>query len=77
MRVAEFFRPTVMSCGAAPSSYSTRFLVSVDHAVVPVDGGDTYAPVPDAAWRVTEDTPWRTSASGLRYRIRTYTRGAR
>ncbi|MEU2563601.1 dihydrofolate reductase [Streptomyces longispororuber] len=36
--------------------------------------GDTYAPVPGPAWTVAEDTDWRTSTSGLRYRIRRYHR---
>ncbi|MEV0173511.1 dihydrofolate reductase [Streptomyces sp. NPDC050803] len=36
--------------------------------------GDTYAPVPDPSWQVTEDQGWQSSASGLRYRIRKYTR---
>ncbi|MGI5346847.1 dihydrofolate reductase [Streptomyces sp. CA-250714] len=36
--------------------------------------GDTYAPTPDPTWKVTEDNGWQSSTSGLRYRIRTYTR---
>ncbi|GAA3491518.1 dihydrofolate reductase [Streptomyces cremeus] len=36
--------------------------------------GDTYAPVPGPAWRAAEDQDWQTSTSGLRYRIRRYTR---
>ncbi|MFD0277284.1 dihydrofolate reductase [Kitasatospora sp. NPDC127111] len=36
--------------------------------------GDTYAPTLDPGWSITEDGGWRSSASGLRYRIRMYTR---
>ncbi|QNP75508.1 dihydrofolate reductase [Streptomyces roseirectus] len=36
--------------------------------------GDTYAPVPDASWKVTEDRGWQVSTTGLRYRIRMYAR---
>nr|WP_206314305.1 dihydrofolate reductase [Streptomyces coryli] len=37
--------------------------------------GDTYAPALDPAWQMSEDKGWQTSAtSGLRFRIRTYTR---
>ncbi|MFC5667209.1 dihydrofolate reductase [Kitasatospora misakiensis] len=36
--------------------------------------GDTYAPAIDPAWTLTEDRGPQTSTSGLRYRIRTYTR---
>ncbi|MEU8589068.1 dihydrofolate reductase [Streptomyces sp. NPDC048664] len=52
-------------------------VLSVTEVDTAVDG-DTYAPTPDAAaWAVTEDTGWRTSTSGLRYRIRGYAKGAR
>jgi dihydrofolate reductase len=37
-------------------------------------GGDVYAPAVDASWTVSEDTGWQSSTSGLRYRIRRYTR---
>ncbi|MEU6238311.1 dihydrofolate reductase [Kitasatospora sp. NPDC047058] len=37
--------------------------------------GDTYAPAVDPEWRTSGDEGWRLSTSGLRYRIRTYTRG--
>nr|WP_282959651.1 hypothetical protein [Streptomyces griseorubiginosus] len=36
--------------------------------------GDTYAPPLGPTWRVTEDKSWQSSVSGLRYRIRRYTR---
>ncbi|MGP3989222.1 dihydrofolate reductase [Streptomyces sp. 3N207] len=36
--------------------------------------GDIYAPTPDPTWKVAEDKGWQSSTSGLRYRIRTYTR---
>ncbi|KOV74766.1 dihydrofolate reductase [Streptomyces sp. AS58] len=36
--------------------------------------GDTYAPTLDPAWEVTDDTGWQSSTSGLRYRIRGYSR---
>jgi dihydrofolate reductase len=36
--------------------------------------GDVYAPAVDASWTVSEDTGWQSSTSGLRYRIRRYTR---
>ncbi|MFD9306257.1 dihydrofolate reductase [Streptomyces sp. NPDC060048] len=48
-------------------------MLSVTEVDSPVKG-DTYAPVPDATWSVAEDEGWRTSASGLRYRIRRYAR---
>ncbi|WP_030562956.1 dihydrofolate reductase [Streptomyces aureocirculatus] len=55
----------------AALEYATTLSVTeVDSAV----DGDTYAPKPDATWRVAEDTGWLSSTSGLRYRIRTYTR---
>ncbi|QDQ09961.1 dihydrofolate reductase [Streptomyces spectabilis] len=55
----------------AAMEYATTLSVTeVDTAV----DGDTYAPTPDATWKVTEDKGWQTSTSGLRYRIRTYTR---
>ncbi|WP_327350623.1 dihydrofolate reductase [Streptomyces sp. NBC_01304] len=36
--------------------------------------GDTYAPTLDPTWQVAEDGGWRSSTSGVRYRIRRYTR---
>lgn len=36
--------------------------------------GDTHAPELDPAWTVAEDGGWQSSVTGLRYRIRTYTR---
>ena len=36
--------------------------------------GDTYAPIPDPSWRIAEDNGWQFSTTGLRYRIRRYTR---
>jgi dihydrofolate reductase len=36
--------------------------------------GDAYAPAPGPEWSVAEDTGWRSSSAGPRYRIRTYTR---
>ncbi|HEY3686967.1 MAG TPA: dihydrofolate reductase [Streptosporangiaceae bacterium] len=55
----------------AAMAYATTLAVTeVDTAV----DGDTHAPVPGPEWEVAEETGWRTSASGLRYRIRKYTR---
>ncbi|WP_086832076.1 dihydrofolate reductase [Streptomyces sp. NRRL B-24572] len=48
----------------------TLSVTEVDTPVV----GDTYAPSLDADWRIAEDTGWRDSTTGLRYRIRRYTR---
>ncbi|MER7949339.1 dihydrofolate reductase [Streptomyces sp. NPDC096079] len=36
--------------------------------------GDTYAPAVDADWETAEDSGWQQSTTGLRYRIRRYTR---
>lgn len=36
--------------------------------------GDVYAPAVDTSWTLSEDTGWQSSTSGLRYRIRRYTR---
>lgn len=47
--------------------------LSVTEVDSPVEG-DTYAPTPDAAWNLAEDAGWLSSTSGLRYRIRRYTR---
>ncbi|KUF15140.1 dihydrofolate reductase [Streptomyces silvensis] len=55
---------------AALEHATTLSVTEVDATV----DGDTYAPTLDAGWQVTEDSGWLTSTSGLRYRIRTYTR---
>lgn len=49
---------------------TTLSVTEVDTPVV----GDTYAPSVDPDWQVSEDTGWRDSTTGLRYRIRRYTR---
>ncbi|MFB7671491.1 dihydrofolate reductase [Kitasatospora purpeofusca] len=49
---------------------STLSVTEVDLSVQ----GDTYAPAVGPAWTVTEDGGPQTSASGVRYRIRTYAR---
>ncbi len=36
--------------------------------------GDTFAPVPDATWQVSEGGGWQSAKSGLRYRFRMYAR---
>ncbi|GGP94081.1 dihydrofolate reductase [Streptomyces melanogenes] len=55
----------------AALGYATMLSVTeVDTAV----DGDVYAPTPGPQWRSAEDTGWQHSASGLRYRIRLYTR---
>lgn len=55
---------------AALGHATTLSVTEVDTTV----DGDTYAPVLDSTWKVTEDKGWQTSTSGLRYRIRGYTR---
>lgn len=51
--------------------YATMLSVTeVDFAV----DGDTYAPTPDPGWKVADGQGWQSSTSGLRYRIRRYTR---
>ncbi|WP_436771092.1 dihydrofolate reductase [Yinghuangia sp. YIM S09857] len=55
---------------AALEHATTLWVTDVDVVVE----GDTYAPVPDESWRVTEDSGRQTSASGLRYRIRRFAR---
>ncbi|MEU9295133.1 dihydrofolate reductase [Streptomyces sp. NPDC048266] len=47
--------------------------LSVTEVDVPVTG-DTYAPVLDPAWQLTDDTGWQLSTTSLRYRVRRYTR---
>ncbi|MEU9112820.1 dihydrofolate reductase [Streptomyces sp. NPDC048483] len=55
----------------AALGYATMLSVTeVDSTV----SGDTYAPIPDPTWKVAEDKGWQSSTSGLRYRIRRYTR---
>lgn len=55
----------------AASGYATT--LSVTEVDVTVDG-DTYAPALAPDWTVVEDKGWQSSTSGLRYRIRRYTR---
>ncbi|OON80086.1 dihydrofolate reductase [Streptomyces tsukubensis] len=56
---------------AALEHATTLSVTEVDLAV----DGDTYAPTrADPTWRTTEDSGWQTSTTGLRYRIRGYTR---
>ncbi|MFJ2738441.1 dihydrofolate reductase [Streptomyces sp. NPDC087440] len=58
------------------------YRAALDHAtllsVTEIDTtvtGDTHAPVPGPEWRTAAgDQDWQTSTSGLRYRIRRYTR---
>ncbi|WP_354644659.1 dihydrofolate reductase [Kitasatospora camelliae] len=47
--------------------------LSVTEIDLAVDG-DTYAPALDPGWEVATDGGWQSSASGLRFRIRTHTR---
>lgn len=51
--------------------YATMLSVTDIDTVV---DGDTYAPAPGPTWKVAEDQGWQSSALGLRYRIRRYTR---
>ena len=55
---------------AALAHATTLAVTEIDTAVA----GDTYAPVPGPGWRVAEDGEWQVSRSGLRYRIRGFTR---
>ncbi|MFJ9614318.1 dihydrofolate reductase [Streptomyces noursei] len=55
----------------AALEYATT--LSVTEIDSPVSG-DVYAPVPGPTWKVAEDKGWQSSTSGLRYRIRRYTR---
>ncbi|WP_406346189.1 dihydrofolate reductase [Streptomyces sp. NBC_00648] len=58
----------------AALGYATTLSVTeVDAAV----DGDAYAPTLGPEWKVAEDQGWQSSASGLRYRIRRYTRTGR
>ncbi|MET7355832.1 dihydrofolate reductase [Streptomyces mirabilis] len=55
----------------AALGYATTLSVTeVDSTVK----GDIYAPTLGPTWKVAEDQGWQSSASGLRYRIRKYTR---
>ncbi|CAM5680319.1 dihydrofolate reductase [Streptomyces tanashiensis] len=49
---------------------TTLSVTEVDTALA----GDTYAPAIGADWEIAEDSGWRDSTTGLRYRIRRYTR---
>lgn len=53
--------------------HATTLSVTEVDTTVP---GDTYAPTPGPQWQPAEDRGWATSTTGLRYRIRTYTRPA-
>ncbi|WBB59516.1 dihydrofolate reductase [Streptomyces sp. WMMC500] len=55
---------------AALPHATTLSVTEVDTAVA----GDTYAPAPGPEWRLAEDGGWQLSRTGLRYRIRTFTR---
>ncbi|MFE9403447.1 dihydrofolate reductase [Streptomyces sp. NPDC006530] len=55
---------------AALAHATTLSVTEVETSV----SGDTYAPTPGPQWQPAEDRGWETSTSGLRYRIRTYTR---
>ncbi|MFF8377875.1 dihydrofolate reductase [Streptomyces sp. NPDC015661] len=48
----------------------TLSVTEVDTAI----DGDTYAPAVEADWEVADDSGWQDSTTGLRYRIRRYTR---
>jgi dihydrofolate reductase len=68
-------------CTAWVTGGGEIYRAALDHAtmlsVTEVDAmvdGDVYAPAVDASWTVSEDTGWQSSTSGLRYRIRRYTR---
>ena len=57
------------------------YRAALDHATVlsvtevgVTAGGNVYAPAVDASWTVSGDTGWESSTSGLRYRIRRYSR---
>ncbi|MFC9665429.1 dihydrofolate reductase [Nocardia sp. NPDC127606] len=55
---------------AALPSATTLLVTEVDTTVA----GDAFAPVIGPEWHA-DDAPWLTSKTGLRYRIRHYTRG--
>lgn len=55
---------------AALEHATTLSVTEIDTTV----DGDTYAPAPGPEWRVAEDGGWQVSRSGLRYRIRSFTR---
>lgn len=48
-------------------------MLSVTEVDAMVDG-DVYAPAVDASWTVGGDSGWQSSTSGMRYRVRRYTR---
>ncbi|MFC9434696.1 dihydrofolate reductase [Nocardia sp. NPDC057030] len=55
----------------AAMDFATDLLVTeVDTTVA----GDAYAPLIGPEWAAGDDAPWQESTSGLRYRIRRYTR---
>ncbi|MCX4667593.1 dihydrofolate reductase [Streptomyces sp. NBC_01381] len=55
----------------AALEYATMLWVTeVDSTV----DGDSYAPTLGPTWKVVEDKGWQSSTSGLRYRIRAYSR---
>lgn len=55
----------------AAMDFATELLVTeVDTAVA----GDAYAPTIGPEWAADENEPWHESTSGIRYRIRRYTR---
>ncbi|NKY48686.1 dihydrofolate reductase [Nocardia vermiculata] len=56
----------------AAMDYATELMVTEVDADIP---GDAYAPEIAADWQA-EDTPWSQSRSGLRYRIRHFTRAS-
>jgi dihydrofolate reductase len=55
---------------AALEHATTLSVTEIDTTVA----GDTYAPTPGPEWGVAEDGGWQVSRSGLRYRIRSFTR---
>ncbi|MCG5216717.1 dihydrofolate reductase [Streptosporangium sp. KLBMP 9127] len=55
----------------AALGYATTLSVTEVDATV---NGDIYAPIPGPMWKVAEDNGWQSSTSGLRYRIRRYSR---
>ncbi|MEU5301061.1 dihydrofolate reductase [Streptomyces noursei] len=55
----------------AALEYATTLSVTEIDSTV---SGDVYAPVLGPTWKVAEDKGWQSSTSGLRYRIRRYTR---
>ncbi|MEV0297192.1 dihydrofolate reductase [Nocardia sp. NPDC050710] len=57
--------------------YRAAMELATDLLVTEVDtevDGDAYAPAIGPEWRAEDPEPWRTSRTGLRFRIRRYTR---